>query len=288
MLEPVPKLHAKTQARGLKRKALRPFIRWAGGKQRLVKEIFDSIGNVKYNRYFEPFLGGASVFLYGDFSSAVLSDLNPNLVNCYIQIRDNVEGVYDELMNFETPVEQSTYYKVRGEFNENNGDLTLKQAARFIFLNRTSFNGIYRVNRKGEYNVPFGKPNPAFSNLDHLKEISQKLKSAHVFNGYYDEILEMAGEGDLIYLDPPYPKLSETAYFNHYTLDKFDDSEQLKVSKFAEALDRKGCKVIISNADIKMTRELYAGWSISKCRVFRYVSCKKERKKVNELIIKNF
>lgn len=267
---------------------LKPFIRWAGGKQNLIKEIYENLDLNGVQRFFEPFLGGASFFLNGQFEYSYLSDLNSNLTNCYQQIKLNPKGVYDGLSRYQIPVTPDVYYNERNIFNEQNGKQTLDQAVRFIFLNRSSFNGIYRVNKSGIYNVPFGKPNPAFSSLEHLEKISSKLQQTTIFSGFYDEIEQLVQPNDLIYLDPPYPKLSETAYFSHYTLDKFGNKEQEKVSMFAKRLQEKKCKVVISNADLPEIRELYSNWEISECSAFRYISCKKDRVKVKELIIKNF
>lgn len=267
--------------------AVKPFIRWAGGKQNLIDEIFKLVDVKAVNRYFEPFLGGASFFLKGNFSHSFLSDLNPNLINSYEQIKRNPKDVYEGLSRFIVPVTQKTYYRIREEFNQHIGELNLDQAIRFIFLNRTSFNGIYRVNKSGKYNVPFGKPNPAFTTLEQLKKISIKLQSATLFSGYFDEIGNLVQKNDLVYLDPPYPKLSDTAYFNHYTLDKFDEKQQEKVAEFAQYLANRGCKVIISNADLRVIRELYSEWHIEECSTYRYISCKSDRIKVKELIIRN-
>ncbi len=268
--------------------SVKPFIRWAGGKQNLIEEIYSYLNFDNVGRYFEPFLGGASFFLKGNFNQSFLSDLNPNLINCYEQIKKDPESIYNGLKEYRTPVHESKYYSVREEFNKHNGDQTLDQAIRFIFLNRTSFNGIYRVNKSGKYNVPFGKSNPAFSSLEHLKLISQKLQFATLFTDYYDSIENITQENDLIYLDPPYPKLSDTAYFNHYTLDKFDQNEQEKLAEFALRQSNNGCKVVISNADIETIRTIYQDWEIRECSTYRYISCKKKRIKVKELIIKNF
>lgn len=267
---------------------LKPFIRWAGGKQNLIKEIYENLDLKGVTRLFEPFLGGASFFLHGEFEYSYLSDLNSNLTNCYQQIKLNPKGIYDGLSRYQIPVTPHVYYHEREVFNDHNGEQTLDQAVRFIFLNRTSFNGIYRVNKSGIYNVPFGKPNPSFSSLEHMQKISARLQQSTIFSGFYDEIENLVQPNDLIYLDPPYPKLSDTAYFNHYTLDKFDNKEQEKVSMFAKRLHDMKCKVVISNADLPEIRELYSNWKISECSTYRYISCKKDRVKVKELIIKNY
>lgn len=271
-----------------KNEKLKPFIRWAGGKQNLINEIYENLDFNGVQRYFEPFLGGASFFLHGEFEYSYLSDLNSNLTNCYQQIKLNPKAVFEGLSRYKIPVTPDVYYQEREVFNEHNGEQTLDQAIRFIFLNRTSFNGIYRVNKSGIYNVPFGKPNPAFASLEHLERISSKLQQTTIFSGYYDEIEQLVQQNDLIYLDPPYPKLSDTAYFNHYTLDKFDSTEQEKVALFANRLIDKSCKVVISNADLPEIRGLYSNWKITECSTYRYISCKKDRVKVKELIIKNY
>lgn len=268
--------------------SVKPFLRWAGGKQSIIKAIFDRINIENVETYFEPFLGGASFFLNGNFKYSFLSDLNPNLINCYIQIKNNPQEIYNKLKSFSIPVDPLQYYKIREDFNNSVGQQTIEQAIRFIFLNKTSFNGIYRVNNKGIYNVPFGKGNPSFPDLVQLLAISEKLRNAHLFSGYYDEIDEMVKANDLIYLDPPYPRLSETSYFNHYTLNKFDTLEQIKLAGFAHRMKKKNCKVVISNADLPLIHSLYTDWNISYLDVTRFISCKKERFKVKELVIKNF
>jgi DNA adenine methylase len=269
-------------------KSLKPFIRWAGGKQNLINEIFSNLDLNNIDRFFEPFLGGASFFLKSDFNQSFLSDLNPNLINCYQQIKNDPDSIFTGLLDFKTPIKEKIYYDIRDKFNKHNGEQTLEQAIRFIFLNRTSFNGIYRVNKSGKYNVPFGKSNPAFSSLEHLRDVSTKLQKANLSFDYYDSIENTTQEGDLIYLDPPYPKLSDTAYFNHYTLDKFDQNSQEELAEFAQNQSRKGCKVVISNADLEDIRVLYNNWEIIECSTYRFISCKKEKIKVKELIIKNF
>jgi len=271
-----------------KKESLKPFIRWAGGKQNLINEIYRNINFENVNRYFEPFLGGASFFLKGDFNYSYLSDLNPNLINCYQQIKDNPEDLFEVISNYPYPVERNFYNFIRNEFNLHTGEQTIDQAARFIFLNKSSFNGIYRVNNSGHYNVPFGKANPSYSSRDHLLKISSKLQNANLATDYYDSIKNYTLENDLIYLDPPYPKLSKTSYFNHYTLDKFGEKQQEELADFANLQRMKGCKVVISNADIDQIRNLYNDWDIVECSTFRFISCKKERIKVKELIIKNF
>ncbi|MBK7107223.1 MAG: Dam family site-specific DNA-(adenine-N6)-methyltransferase [Ignavibacteriae bacterium] len=268
--------------------SIKPFIRWAGGKQNLINEIFKFVNGFKINRYFEPFLGGGSFFLKGSFSKAYLSDMNSNLINTYNQIKYNYKDVYNGLKKFRIPVSEKTYYRIRENFNRSINEPTLDQAIKFIFLNKTSFNGIYRVNKSGNYNVPFGKSKPSFLPLEQFKILSEKLNNAEIFTSHYQEIISLVEENDLVYLDPPYPRISSTASFNHYTLEKFDEEEHGKVALFAEKLSKKGCKVIISNADVDSIKELYSNWDIYSTNAYRYISCKKDKIKVKELIIKNY
>lgn len=268
--------------------AVKPFIRWAGGKQKLIDEIFSYVGVKNINRYFEPFLGGGSFFFRGNFPTSHLSDLNANLINSYQHVKESPELVFEELSRYPKLIEPKIYYEIRQSFNNHIGEDTLDQAVRFIFLNRTSFNGIYRVTKSGLYNVPFGKPNPAFVSKDQMMLISARLQKATLNTCYYDEIIDLVQKDDLVYLDPPYPRLSVTAHFNLYTLDRFIDENQIHLAEFANKLSGLGAKVVISNADIPLISNLYKNWNQRKCATYRYISCKKERFRVSELVIKNF
>ncbi|MEO7175890.1 MAG: Dam family site-specific DNA-(adenine-N6)-methyltransferase [Saprospiraceae bacterium] len=268
--------------------SIKPFIRWAGGKQSLIGEIYTHVPDNVSGTLFEPFLGGGSFFLNGNFGFAYLSDLNANLINCYNQIKANPSEISARLNSFRIPVSPDLYYKIRIKFNKHTGEESIDQAVRFIFLNKTSFNGIFRVNQSGEYNVPFGKPKPAFPTLEHLTLTSQKLQQAALSFGHYNENKDKVSKGDFIYLDPPYPRLSDTSYFNHYTLDKFDNLEQEKLASYASEMSRKGARILISNADLDVIRDLYNNWNIAECSTYRSVSCKSVKIKVKELIIKNY
>jgi DNA adenine methylase len=268
---------------------LRPFIRWAGGKQNLVKYLLENTPNDQsINKYWEPFLGAGSLFFANGFTNAEISDVNEHLINSYQQIRDKPKSVYNRLLYYERNLSADFYYEVRDAFNRHLYENTIEQAARFIFLVHTSFNGIYRVNGNGEYNVPFGKENPSLPSFDHIEKISKKLKRVTVKAQPYENILSLVKKGDFIYLDPPYPKLDEKDQFQQFTIDKFSETHQKELAGFSEALKKKGCYVMISNSKVPLIENLYANWQIVEIPVIRYVSCKKERKKITELLIKNY
>ena len=267
---------------------IKPFIRWAGGKQYLVKYILPHLPINKFNKYFEPFLGAGSLFFAGSFNNSILSDINTHLINSYIAIKENPLKIYSLLHNFKKRLTREFYYQIRNTFNKNINELSLSQAARFIFLIHTSFNGIYRVNKNGYYNVPFGKISPNLPSKEHLIRISKKLEHVKLKTGNYSIVDSMIKKGDLVYLDPPYPPINGTSNFQHYTIDKFPNGEQEKVALFANRLSRKGAYVLISNADTKYIRSLYKRWKIVELQVTRYISCKSKRNKITELIIKNY
>jgi DNA adenine methylase len=268
---------------------LRPFIRWAGGKQNLVHHLLEqSPPEGSFNKYWEPFLGAGSLFFANGFKKAELSDVNKHLINAYNQIKINPEPIYKRLLAHKRKVSTDYYYEVREKYNNHLNDATIEQAARFIFLVHTCYNGMYRVNGNGEYNVPFGKSEPSLPSFEHLKKVSKKLKNIPLKVHPYDSIYDKVKRNDFIYLDPPYPKLNQTEQFQQFTIDKFSEDHQRGLAKFAEHLNVKGCKVMISNSKVPLIAELYANWNIVEVPVVRYVSCKKERKKINELIIKNY
>lgn len=267
---------------------VKPFIRWAGGKQNLVVKLSEHLPKSISGSYFEPFLGAGSLFFYNNFNNPHLSDINPHLINSYISIRDYAEEVANRLVFHKKRVSKEYYYKLREYFNKRKGQFTIDQAAIFIFLVHTSFNGIYRVNKKGEYNVPFGKGKPAIPDITHLKKIQLKLKGATITNGMYEDIIPIIKPDDLVYFDPPYPPLNNTSFFQHYSIDKFPDKQQIELAEYAHNLNKIGAFVMISNAETPMIKNLYKDWKIKKVSAYRYVNCKAERVAVNELIITNF
>lgn len=265
-----------------------PFLRWAGGKTKLISQITPFVpDDIATRKYWEPFVGAGSLFFKVQPKKGVISDLNRHLINCYSKIKEKPEAVHEALSKLVKNNDESFYYTTRKLFNEKENSFA--QAARFIYLNKTCFNGLYRENLKGEFNVPFGKiENPAIPNYNHLKIICEVLTNTEIYSDTYQVILQKARKGNFIYLDPPYPPLNKTAFFNNYTKDLFGFKEQIELSSYANRLSKKGCLLLISNADTKEIRKLYNGWNIEKLNITRWISCKADKKKVDELIIKNF
>jgi DNA adenine methylase len=282
-----PQESTELQARSIANPRLKPLLRWAGGKQQLLGALLKHAPiDASTRRYFEPFLGAASLFLALQPKRAFLSDANALLIDFYQRVRDKPIDVSKKLDLLAERNCREFYYEIRENFNKSRP--SIKKAAQFLYLNRTSFNGIYRVNKNGDYNVPFGfKPKPWFPGAKELKSLSLLLKGANLSCKSYEKALARAKKGDFIYLDPPYEPLSNTAYFAHYTAGRFHASDQLDLCRIVRALDKKGCLVMLSGADTDAMRIMYKNFKISTIDVRRYVTCK-QRHAVQELIIRNY
>ena len=211
--------------------AVKPFLRGAGGKSKLIRYLVDHIPiDYQERYYFEPFLGAGSMFLALLPKQSIISDVNKNLINCYVGIQQKPLLIKSYLIELNKINSKRHYYQIRQQFN--NSQLTYKQAARFIYLNKTSYNGLFRVNTKGEYNVPYGYiKKPALPLNGELQRISKALKNVKIRNISYDKSLEEAKKGNFIYVDPPYPPINGTAFFNHYSVDRFNYEEHQKLSE---------------------------------------------------------
>lgn len=265
-----------------------PFLKWAGGKTFLTQHLMEFLPKDYSERvYWEPFLGAGSLFFSLQPSKAIISDLNPDLINCFKWVRDKPQRVHGLLKRYASKNSKRFYYETRAKYNKDG--FTIENAARFIYLNKSSFNGIFRVNNKGEFNVPYGKrENLAIPSLEQLVSASKILKKAEIKSGSYESILKKPKKGDFIYIDPPYPPLNGTSYFTHYTKERFSTDDQKQLSRMAKKLSKKGCKVLISNADKKSVRNLFKGWLINSVRVTRWITCKKKKRRVQEIIIRNY
>jgi len=266
-----------------------PFLRWVGGKQQLVKKLLSHLPSDHYKRrYIEPFLGAGSLFFSLLPRHARLSDANPHLIQTYEALRQCPLCVRKELLRHIDAHSPEHYYDVRDRYNQCTCT-SASQAARFIYLNKTCFNGIFRVNTKGRFNVPVGsKKNIEVPSLDFLKTVASTLSKAQLEACDYSTALSKAKSGDFVYLDPPYPALNGTSYFSHYTKDRFDSSDQKALASKVCELHSRGAKFMMSNADVPYIRELYSDYRIYSIPVQRYVSCKGTRVSVGELIIKNY
>lgn len=270
---------------------LKPFLRWAGGKQTRIKHIakFLPIFNREEYTYIEPFMGAASLFFHVKPRNAILSDLNEHLIHVFRTIRDKPLTLSKYLGTHNMLSSEKYYYFVRQKFNRAIDKFTVSQAARFIYLNRACFNGIFRVNLFGQFNVPYGnKENLFLPTRNELFRFSSFLKSTKLHCLSYEKIINFAKSGDFVYLDPPYPPINGTSYFTHYTKDRFDNKDQENVRDFADELNRLGCNVLVSNADMKVVRDLYSNWNLFKTEVTRYISCKSRKHSVGELLITNY
>lgn len=270
-----------------------PFVKWAGGKTQLLSKL--DVHVPKFTNYFEPFLGGGALYFHLASSKlhfgALLSDANSELVNAYNTVKNNADGLITLLERHERSYRKDPaeyYYRLRSDHPENN----LKAAARFIALNKTCYNGLYRVNRKGTFNVPIGRyNNPTICDKDQLRSASMILNQSDVkiIACDYKQALGKAREGDFVYLDPPFDPLNSTAHFVAYTRNGFSESDQIDLAHEFRELDRKGCKVLLSNSETKLTRELYSGFKQTRVRVLRAISCKSSARSGHcELLISNY
>lgn len=252
----------------------KPFLKWAGGKAKLAPKILAHFPE-RFKRYHEPFIGGGAIFFTLGPRMATLSDINDDLVNTYITIRDNVEALIDELRKHHATEEY--FYAVRALVRQEMP--LLQSAARTIFLNRTCFNGLYRVNRSGKFNVPFGRyANPKICNADNLRTVADALQGVDLRVEDALAIGQRARRGDLVYFDPPYDPVSTTSSFTSYAKGGFGRDEQVQLAEvFANLADR-GVHVVLSNSDTPFIRDLFAGFRIEQVFVRRPINSRADRR----------
>jgi DNA adenine methylase len=265
-----------------------PFLRWAGGKRQILDELLRRLpADIDARTYREPFLGGGALFFALRPNRAILSDANPHLIKCYEFVRDKWGTVADYLRAHAARDCESHYYSVRAEYNE--AGFSAAQAARFIYLNKTCFNGVFRVNLKGRFNVPYGrKQSPAIPKRNELQKIALALRSSVLETKSFESVLRSAVRTDFFYLDPPYPPLNDTAFFTHYTTGRFNSIDQKWLADRVRKIDERGCPFMMTNADIGKIRRLYQGFRFSRLPVTRYITCKSKRDVVRELVITNY
>ena len=273
----------------------KPFVKWVGGKRQLLKQFRElnlyppECFNPESNTYFEPFVGGGAVFFDLLPKRAELSDTNRELVMTYNVIKDNVDGLIKSLKKH---IYNKEYYLgVRAQDINELSDIDV--ASRFIFLNRTGFNGMYRVNKSGQFNVPFGRyKNPLICDVNNLRKVSEALQGITITHRDYKDVLELAKIGDFIYFDPPYYPLNPTSSFTAYTAKGFFEKEQIELRDTFVKLHERGCFVMLSNSDTPFINELYSeleGVSINKIIAGRAINSKgSKRGKINEVLITNY
>lgn len=276
---------------------MKPVIKWVGGKHQLLDKIKERLpanfNKYSYQKYYEPFLGGAAVLLDLNPTNSVVSDINPELINMYIQVRDRVEEVINHLTIYDNQHEiwsdpKDYYYKVREYFNAELGTTTAQQAARFIYLNKHCFNGLYRVNKKGEFNVPFnGKLSGWSADPDHLRELSTRLKSVNIRCGSFEDTVKDAGTNDFVFFDSPYAPITATS-FTDYTKEGFSYDDHVRLAKVFKELTNRGCYCMLTNHDTPLIRELYKDYTIEVVDVRRSINRKGDRRTGTEVIITNY
>jgi DNA adenine methylase len=262
-----------------------PFLKWAGGKKQLLKQYSPYFPET-WRTYFEPFLGGGAVFFHLQPSAAVLSDITEELTNAYTVVRDRVEELIAALGVHRN--ERHYYYSVRAWRPET---LTpVERAARLIFLNRTCFNGLYRVNSKGQFNVPFGRySNPTICDQTGLRAASLALRGVEICAADFEEALDRAETGDFAYLDPPYNPLSTTSSFTAYAQGGFSENAQRRLASVYKRMDSRGVMLMLSNSASELVRGLYSGFRVVEVTARRAINSKAEgRGRIPELLILNY
>jgi len=298
----------------------RPFLKWAGGKTQLLyefnKRLPEELTKGKITKYVEPFIGGGAVFFYLNenfsFEKCYICDANEELTLCYRVIKHSVKELISELKTLESAYlskndeqRESFYYEVRDAFNQNLPTIDFKnyssewvsRAARIIFFNRTCFNGLFRVNQKGEFNVPFGKyKNPAILNESNLEDVSTLLKTTEILVGDFTQCREFVDDTTFVYFDPPYRPLNSSSFFTSYSKNGFYDKDQVRLKEFFKELDGVGAKIMLSNSDPKNENpddsffdDLYSDYYIERVPAKRMINSNGAgRGNINELIITNY
>ena len=260
----------------------KPILKWAGGKTQMLNDLLPKVPS-SYGRYIEPFFGGGALFFALQPENAIIADSNPELVNMYRQVANNLDDVIDYLKKHKNTSEM--FYQVRAlEWTELP---PAEAAARTIYLNRTCFNGLYRVNSKGQFNVPYGKyVNPKICDEENLHAASKALQKAEIVCGDYLLVLEhYAKPGDFIFLDPPYLPISEYSDFKRYTKEQFYEEDHVELAKMVMRLHEMGCSVVLTNSNHPLVHELYSPFKIDVIQTKRHISCNGKSRKGEDVIV---
>ena len=294
---------------------VRPFVKWAGGKSSLISQLtiffpFELKDEI-INKYVEPFVGGGAVLINilqnYDIKEVYAFDINKDLINCYNVIKENVDELIKELeikekefIKLEQEDRQTYFYNIRKEYNSyrlERNELNVKRAGEFIFLNRTCFNGLYRVNKNGEFNVPCGKyKNPTICDSSNLRNLSYLIRNVIFQYGDYKKSEKYIDSNTFVYFDPPYRPLSITSGFTSYTKEDFNDENQKELANFFRRLDKKNAKLMLSNSNPKNTNKndnffenIYKGFNINEISAKRMINANaKGRGEISELLITNY
>lgn len=262
-----------------------PFLKWAGGKTQLLQELISRMPK-SYNVYYEPFIGGGALFFAVAPGKAVIADINDDLVNAYNVVRDHPEELIEALSSYIN--DKDFYYEVRAQ--DQNALTPLERAARLIYLNRTCFNGLYRVNKNGQFNVPFANyKNPNIVQGDRIMAASNTLHDTEVFHASFEKVLVNAKKGDFIYLDPPYYPKDVYSDFKRYNKEQFYKNDHERLADLYNELSDRGCYVMLSNSDTLFTRALYSKWRVDTVYAKRMINRDaSKRGEVTEIIVTNY
>lgn len=264
-----------------------PIVKWVGGKTRLLPELLSRMPS-SFGRYYEPFAGGAALFFRVAPGRAVLGDDNKDLVNLYSTVGKKVDDVIRRLAVHRRLHNEEHYYSMRERWNDASVSWTaVDRAAAFVYLNKTCFNGLWRVNRSGHFNVPMGRyQDPPICAIESLRAAGAVLRRAELRNEHYRETVRDAKAGDFLYFDPPYDPVTTTANFTGYTAGSFGPDDQRELAELARKLWARGCKVMLSNSDTPFIRSLYKGFRVDKVRCGRAINSNAaKRGDVDEVII---
>ncbi len=269
--------------------ACSPFLKWPGGKRQLLGELLKRLPR-EYNRFFEPFVGGGALFFKIKPNYGYISDINPDLINLYEVIQNNVEELIKSLKKHKNT--EKYFYELRGtdRFDEYKYWSKVEKASRLIYLNKTCFNGLYRMNSDGYFNVPFGfYKNPKIVDEDNLIACSALLKKTEITSASFEAVERKARKGDFVYFDPPYVPLNKTSSFTKYYKDDFDLDSQFALREVCDKLTKRGVYYMLSNSYTETVKDLYKNYNAKIVKASRAINCKAEgRGKINELIITNY
>lgn len=291
----------------------KPFIKWVGGKSQLIEQLDAQLpadfGNWKNVTYIEPFVGGGAMLFYmlqryPNIQHAIINDINPDLATCYRTVRDTPEQLIESLMDIENAYlileteddRKDFFMAARKRYNEKNLD-PIENTTMFFFLNRTCFNGLYRVNKKGLFNVPFGKyANPTICDPVTIRRDSELLQRVEILNGDFEETFEHALGNTFFYFDPPYRPLSDTSSFNDYAKETFNDDAQIRLKKYCDRINKAGFHFMLSNSDCKGKNEddnffdaLYHAYQIERVWASRSINSNPQKRgKLTEILVRNY
>ena len=271
--------------------AITPFVKWAGGKRQLLPEIKERMPK-EYNRYFEPFIGGGAVLFALQPEKAVINDCNRSLVNTYRRIKENPKEVIKAMAALDQGIIEGGkeyYYEVRTLYNEKmmKEEFDVDMAGLFIFLNKHCFNGLYRVNAKGLFNVPYNNSKKPSYDRENIKALSKYLKKVRILEGDFEKACARAKKGDFIFFDSPYAPLNPTS-FESYTKEGFDKGSHERLAKLFRKLHKRGCYCMLTNHNTELIRELYQDFQIDVVPVKRLINSNPKKRVGEEVIIRNY